>query len=125
VSDRRLPDGEVDRLLREALADDLPEELEDGLRRDARQAWRRVASEPRRARWLDWLSSPVGWKPLLPQPALVAAAPRWTRCWRRPVPTCRHPRSASGSPRRGALRRTAKAPLPAPRSSPSVPAQWG
>jgi len=74
VSDLRLSDDEVDRLLREALADDLPEELEGELRRDARLAWRRAASEPRRARWLDWLSFPVGGKPLLPQPALVAAA---------------------------------------------------
>jgi len=74
VSERRLSDDQVDRLLREALADDLPEELEDQLRRDARVAWRRAASEPRRARWLDWLRIPVGWRPLPPQPALVAAA---------------------------------------------------
>jgi hypothetical protein len=74
VSERRLSDDEVDRLLREALADDLPEDLEDQLRHDARLAWRRAASEPRRARWLDWLRIPVGWRPLLPQPALVAAA---------------------------------------------------
>ena len=74
MSERRLSDDQVDRLLREALADDLPEELEDQLRRDARVAWRRAASEPRRARWLDWLRIPVGWRPLPPQPALVAAA---------------------------------------------------
>jgi hypothetical protein len=74
VSERRLSDDEVDRLLREALADDLPEDLEDQLRHDARLAWRRAASEPRRVRWLDWLRIPVGWRPLLPQPALVAAA---------------------------------------------------
>jgi hypothetical protein len=75
VSDRRLSDDEVDRLLRAALADDLPKELEDELRREARLAWRwRRAAEPRRGRWLDRLFSPVGWRPLLPQPVLVAAA---------------------------------------------------
>ena len=74
MSERRLSDDEVDRLLREALADDLPKELEDRLRRDARQAWGRAASEPRRARWLDWLAIPAEWRPLLPQPILVAAA---------------------------------------------------
>jgi hypothetical protein len=75
VSDGRLPDDEVDRLLREALADgDLPEGLEDRLRRDARMAWRRAASEPRRARWLDRLLIPAAWRRVLPQPALVAAA---------------------------------------------------
>ncbi len=74
MSERRLSDGEVDRLLRAALADDLPKEFEDRLRREARMAWRRAASEPRRARWLDWLGIPVGWRPLLPQPALVATA---------------------------------------------------
>jgi hypothetical protein len=74
VSARRLSDDVVDRLLRQALADDLPEELQDELRREARMAWRRAASEPLRARWLDWLGIPAGWRPLLPQPALVAAA---------------------------------------------------
>jgi len=74
VSARRLSDDEVDRLLREALADDLPEELQAELRREARMAWRRAASESRRSRWWDRLRVPVGWKPLLPQPALVAAA---------------------------------------------------
>jgi hypothetical protein len=74
VRGRRLPDDEVDRLLREALADDLPKELEEELRRGVRQAWRRAASEPRRARWQDWLGIPNVWRPLLPQPALVAAA---------------------------------------------------
>jgi hypothetical protein len=74
VSARRLSDDEVDRLLREALADDLPEELRAELRREARMAWRRAASESRRPRWWDRLRVPVGWKPLLPQPALVAAA---------------------------------------------------
>jgi hypothetical protein len=74
VSDRRLPDDEVERFLREALADELPEGLERDLRREARLAWRRAASEPRRARWPDWLGIPAAWKPVLPQPALVAAA---------------------------------------------------
>jgi hypothetical protein len=74
VSARRLSDDEVDRLLREALADDLPEELQAELRREARMAWRRAASESRRPRWWDRLRVPVGWRPLLPQPALVAAA---------------------------------------------------
>jgi outer membrane lipoprotein-sorting protein len=67
-------DDEVDRLLREALADDLPEALESELRREARRAWRRAASEPRRGRWPEWLGVPATWRPLLPQPALVAAA---------------------------------------------------
>ena len=35
-----LPDDEVDRVLREALADDLPKELEEDLRREMRRAWR-------------------------------------------------------------------------------------
>ena len=74
MSGRRLPDDEVDRLLREALADDVPAELEGELRREARLAWRRAASEPRRPRWPGWLGFPAGWKPVLPQPALVAAA---------------------------------------------------
>jgi len=74
VSDRRLSDDEVERLLRQALADDLPRELEDELRRESRRAWRRAAAEPRRARWQDWLGIPAGWRPLLPQPALVGAA---------------------------------------------------
>ena len=74
MSARRLPDHEVDRLLREVLADDLPEELHGDLRREARMAWRRAASEPRRARWLGWRGLPAGWRPLLPQTALVAAA---------------------------------------------------
>jgi hypothetical protein len=74
VSARRLSDDEVDRLLREALADDLPEERQGELRREARMAWRRAASEPRRALWPGWGGLPVGWRPLRPQPALVAAA---------------------------------------------------
>jgi hypothetical protein len=74
VSGRFLPDDEVDRLLREALADDLPREFEDELRQEARAAWRRAASEPRRARWRDWLGVPAASRHLLPQPALVAAA---------------------------------------------------
>ena len=74
MSGRRLPDDEVDRLLREALADDLPEEVERDLRREARLAWRRAASEPRPPRWRDRLGIPAAWRPLLPQPALVAAA---------------------------------------------------
>jgi hypothetical protein len=74
VSDRRLSDDEVDRLLRQAFADDLPRELEGELRREARRAWRRAASEPRRARWWDRLGIPGPWRELLPQPALVAAA---------------------------------------------------
>jgi hypothetical protein len=74
MSARRPSDDEVDRLLREALADDMPEALESELRRDARRAWRRAAAEPRRARWWDGLGIRAGWRPLLPQPALVAAA---------------------------------------------------
>jgi hypothetical protein len=74
VSARRLTDDEVDRLLREALADDLPEEVQAELRREARVAWRRAAAEPRRSRWWDRLRVPVASRPLLPQPALVAAA---------------------------------------------------
>lgn len=74
MSDRRLPDDEVDRLLREALADDLPKQLEQELRRRAREAWRRARAEPPRARWPEWLSFPAVWRPLLPQPALLAAA---------------------------------------------------
>ena len=73
MSGRRLPDDEVDRLLREALADDLPAALEGELRRETRIAWRRAASE-RPARWQDWLGFPVGWRRVRPQPALVAAA---------------------------------------------------
>lgn len=74
MSERLLPDDEVDRLLREALADDLPKGLEDGLRGGAREAWRRAASGPRPARWRAWLEIPTTWRPLVPQPALVAAA---------------------------------------------------
>jgi hypothetical protein len=74
VSERRPSDDEVDRLLREALADDLPQELESELRGEARRAWRRAASASRRSHWWDRLRIPVAWRPLLPQPALVAAA---------------------------------------------------
>jgi hypothetical protein len=74
VSDRPLADDEVDRLLREALADDLPKPLEEELRREVLQAWRRAASQPRRAGWRDWLGLPAAWRTLLPQPLLVAAA---------------------------------------------------
>jgi hypothetical protein len=74
VIGRRMPDDEVDRLLREALADDLPRGLEVELRREARLSWRRAASEPRRARWQDWIGASNAWRFLLPQPALVAAA---------------------------------------------------
>jgi hypothetical protein len=69
-----LSDDEVDRLLRETLADDLPEKLESELRGEARRAWRRAASVSRRSRWWDRLRIPAGGRPLLPQPALVAAA---------------------------------------------------
>ena len=72
MSERLLPDDDVDRLLREALADDLPKEFKDELRRGAREAWRRAASEPRQAWWRDWL--PSARRRLIPQPALVAAA---------------------------------------------------
>ncbi len=72
MSGRRLPEDEVDRLLGEALADDLPPEVEGELRREARRAWR-AASEPRRPRW-RWLGMPAVRTPALPQPALVAAA---------------------------------------------------
>jgi hypothetical protein len=64
VSGQRLRDDEVDRLLREAFPDDLPEGLEAALRAHARRAWRRAASAPPRSRW--WAR--------LPQPALAAAA---------------------------------------------------
>jgi hypothetical protein len=74
VTGRRLSDGEVDRLLRDALADDLPAGLEGELRRGTRLAWRRAASRPPRARWRDGLVLPAAWKPVLPQPALLAAA---------------------------------------------------
>ena len=74
MSGRPLPDHEVDRLLREALPDDLPGEFEDELRRGARQAWRRASSEPRRAGWRDWLGGPAVWRPFSPQPVLAAAA---------------------------------------------------
>jgi len=74
VSGRRLADDEVDRLLRDALADDLPPEVEGELRRDARRAWRRAASGPPRAPWHDRLGIPAAWMALRPQPALVVAA---------------------------------------------------
>jgi hypothetical protein len=74
VSDRPLPDDEVDRLLREALADDLAEPVEEELRREARRAWRRATAGPGRAGWRDWLGLPTPRGPLLPQPVLVAAA---------------------------------------------------
>jgi hypothetical protein len=73
VSGRRPSDDEVDRLLREALADDLPPEVEGELRREARLGWR-TAGAASRARWRDWLRVPAAWKLVLPQPALVAAA---------------------------------------------------
>ncbi len=69
MSARRLPDDEVDRLLREALPDDLPAPVEDALRQDARRAWRRAAAGPPAARWREWLG-----RAALPQPALAAAA---------------------------------------------------
>ena len=74
MSGRLLPDDEVDRLLREALADDLPKGVEEDLRRHMRRTWRRAASEPTRARWRDWLGVPAPARHLLPQPALVGAA---------------------------------------------------
>lgn len=74
MSARRLSDDEVDRLLREALADDLPEALESELRGEARRAWRRAASGSGRSRFWDRLRIPLGGRPLLPQPALVVAA---------------------------------------------------
>ncbi len=74
MTGRHLSDGEVDRLLRDALADDLPDGLEGELRREARLAWRRAASEPQRARWRDRLGVPAAGKAVLPQPALVVAA---------------------------------------------------
>ncbi len=70
----RLFDDDVDRVLREALADDLPGELAEDLRRDARRAWREAASAPPRARWRDGLGGLAAWRPLVPQAALVAAA---------------------------------------------------
>jgi hypothetical protein len=73
VTRERLSDDDVDRVLREALADDLPRELAEDLRRDARRAWREAACEPPRPRWRDWLG-PAAWRPLVRQAALVAAA---------------------------------------------------
>jgi hypothetical protein len=73
VSGQRLGDDEVDRLLREALADDLPPPVEGELRREARLGWR-TASAASRARWRGWRYLPAAWKPMLPQPALVVAA---------------------------------------------------
>jgi hypothetical protein len=72
VSARRLPDDEVDRLLREAFPDDLPAPIEDVLRQDARRAWRRAAASPHPSRWRDWLGR--AGRAALPQPALAAAA---------------------------------------------------
>jgi hypothetical protein len=74
MSDRHLPDDEVDRLLRDALAGDVPTSLEDELRREGRRAWHRAASEPGRAGWGSGLEMPAAWRLLLPQPALVGAA---------------------------------------------------
>jgi hypothetical protein len=74
VSGQLPPDDEIDGLLREALADDLPEGLEGELRHAARRAWHRASSQGRRARWRDWRGAPTAWWPPLPQPALVAAA---------------------------------------------------
>jgi hypothetical protein len=74
VSERRLRDDEVDRLLRAALPDDLPAGLEETLRRDVRDAWRRAASAPAHPGRRLWLGLRGGWSTLLPQPALVAAA---------------------------------------------------
>jgi hypothetical protein len=74
VRHRRLLDDELDRLLQDALADDLPPGLEGELRREARLAWRRSSAAPPRLRWRVWRGSPAAWRPVLPQPALVAAA---------------------------------------------------
>jgi hypothetical protein len=74
VTREQLSDHDVDRVLREALADDLPRELAEDLRRDARRAWREAASGPPRPRWRDWLGDPAAWRPLVRQAALVAAA---------------------------------------------------
>ena len=74
MSDWRLPDNEVDRLLRDALTDDLPTHVEDELRREARRAWHRAVSEPRRPGWRSRLGVPAVWRLPPPQPALVGAA---------------------------------------------------
>jgi hypothetical protein len=68
------PDDAVDRLLREALADDLPERLEGKLRQAARQAWHQAPSGAGRAWWRNWRVAPAACRLPLPQPALVTVA---------------------------------------------------
>lgn len=70
----RLSDDDVDRALREALADDLPREIAEDLRREARRAWSEATSERPRARWRDWLGGSDAWPSPVPQAGFVAAA---------------------------------------------------
>jgi hypothetical protein len=74
VSPERLPDDEMDRLLREALPDDLPSELEDELLLSTRAAWRRTKAPSSRSGWWKLLVERAAWRTVLPQPALVAAS---------------------------------------------------
>jgi len=74
---RRTPDRpDVDRLLREALADDLPPDVEGRLRTAMRSSWRpsgASAEETPGARWARGENgSAWGWRPL--RPVLAAAA---------------------------------------------------
>jgi hypothetical protein len=71
MSGGRLRDDQVDRLLREALPDDLPAALEEQLRLDLHRAWRRATATPPPARWWEWRGA---WRRALPQPVLAATA---------------------------------------------------
>ena len=74
MSPERLPDDELDRLLREALPDELPRALEDELRSSTRAAWRRAKAASSRSGSWNLVLARVAWRTLLPQPALVAAS---------------------------------------------------
>ena len=74
MSERLLSDDEVDRLLREALADDLPKELEDGLRGGRTGGVAPGCVRASACPVAAWLEIPANGDPVVPQPALVAAA---------------------------------------------------
>jgi len=74
---RRTPDRpDVDRLLREALADDLPPDVEGRLRTAMRSSWRPAGASVEEAPGARWArgenGSAWGWRPL--RPVLAAAA---------------------------------------------------
>ncbi len=66
---RRLPEEEVDRLLRDALTGDVPPRIEDDLRVIMRRSWRRLGAEARRVE-----APRLRWAVAVSQPLLATAA---------------------------------------------------